>query len=92
MRRIVPLMLVQVVFLVGILQLLASRIFLGQILENGRVAANSSYFEFFRYLTGAFFETHLLVQISLLVILGIGALLIRDFVRIVTGYIKTFRN
>ena len=54
LRRIVPLMLVQIVFLVAVLKLLAGKIFLGKVLENAALAANSNYWEFFKYLLQAF--------------------------------------
>ena len=92
LRRIVPLMLLQIVILVGALKLLADTVFLGKILENARGAAHSSYWEFFKYLVGAFFQTNFLAQIFILSVLGVGALLLRDLVRIASGYVKTFRR
>ncbi len=92
LRRIVPLMLVQIVFLVAVLKLLAGKIFLGKVLENAALAANSNYWEFFKYLLQAFSQTHVAVQVFILVILGIGALLLRDLGRIVVHYLRTFRK
>src|SRR3989344_6344866 len=89
LRRIVPLMLAQIVFLVVVLKLLAGKIFLSKILENAALASGSSYWEFFKYLSQAFFQTHFAIQIFILIVLGVGALLLRDLFRIAANYIRT---
>jgi len=92
LRRIVPLMLVEIVFLVAILKLLAGTIFFGKVMENAALASNSSYWQFFKYILGTFFQTHIAVQLFTLLILGVGALLLRDLKRVVFNYLKTFRK
>lgn len=90
LRRIVPLMLVQIAALVIILKILANRVFFGRVIENAALASGSSYWEFFKYLVNAFFQTNIFVQIIILFVLGVGALLIRDLGRVVANYLKTF--
>lgn len=92
LRRIMPLMLAQVAFLVVILKLLANRIFFGKVIENAALASGSSYWEFFKYLTEAFFKTNIIIQVAVFVALGIGALLLRDLAKIALNYLKTFRS
>lgn len=91
-RRIVPLMLIQVAGLIVILKLLANKVFFGRVIENASVAAGSNYWEFFKYLLSAFFEARVAVQFFILLILGIGALLLRDLGRITINYLKAFRK
>lgn len=92
LRRIVPLMLVQIVFLVIFLKLLANKIFFGKVIENAALASDSNYWEFFKYLLGAFFQTHFIVQIFILLVLGIGALFLRDLGRAIANYLKTLQK
>ena len=92
LRRIVPLVLVQIVFLVIFLKLLAGKVFFGKVIENAALASGSNYWEFFKYLVSAFFTTHIAVQLFILLILGIGALLLRDLGRVVLNYLKTLGN
>jgi hypothetical protein len=90
LRRIVPLMLVQIAALVIVLKVLADRIFFGKIIENAALASGSSYWEFFKYLVNAFLQTNIFVQIIILFVLGVGALLMRDLGRVAINYLKTF--
>ena len=92
LRRIVPLMLVEIVFLVAILKLLAGTIFFGKVMENAALASNASYLQFFKYILGTFLLPHIAVQLFTLLILGVGALLLRDLKRVVFNYLKTFRK
>ncbi len=92
LRRIVPLMLVEIVFAVVVLKLLASTVFFGKVMENAALASNSSYWEFFKYILNTFFQTHVAVQLFILLILGVGALLLRDLKRVIFNYLKTFRK
>ena len=92
LRRILPLIIGQVLFLVIVLRVLASRIFFGRVLENAALAAGSSYWEFFKYLLEAFSQTHLAVQLGIPLALGIGALALRDLGRAVINYIRTFQK
>ena len=90
LRRIVPLMLLQIAILVVFLKLLASKVFFGKVIENASLAAGANYWAFFKYLAGAFFQTSVVVQLSVFLALGVGALLLRDLAKIVKNYLKTF--
>ena len=92
LRRILPLIIIQVLFLAGVLKVLASRIFFGRVLENAALAADSSYWEFFKYLIDAFGQTHFLIQVSILLALGFGALALRDMGRAGINYVRTFQK
>lgn len=91
-RRILPLMLIQIAFLVVALKLLAKKVFFGKVIENAALASGASYWEFFKYLLEAFLGTTIIVQISVLLALGVGALLLRDLAKIALNYLKTFRK
>lgn len=92
LRRILPIMFAQAVFLVVFLKLLASKVFFGKVFENAALAAHSSYWEFFKYLLNAFFQTHFLIQLLILLAFGFGALLLRDLARAAVNYLKTFQK
>ncbi len=92
LRRILPLIIAQVLFLVLVLRILASKIFFGRVLENAASAAGSSYWEFSRYLFGAFFQTSFKIQLVILLALGIGALVLRDLGRAGINYVRTFKK
>lgn len=88
-RRILPLLLLEVAIVVVALKTFAAKVFVGKVLENAAVSADANYWEFFRYLAEAFFQTNFLVQSATLILLGIGALLLRDFAKIAKTYLKT---
>jgi len=92
LRRIVPLMAIQIIFLVVALKLLASKVFFSKVIENAAIASGSNYWEFFKYLIEAFSQTGAVVQFSALLALGIGALVLRDLAKIVRNYLKTFKK
>src|SRR3989344_9539780 len=80
-RRIVPLIIIQVAVIIYLLKIFADKIFVAKVLENAAVASNFSYWEFLKYLISSFFQTRLLVQIAIPIILGVAALLLRDLLR-----------
>ena len=80
-RRIVPLILFEIIVLVVALKLLANMVFVGKVIENAALASGSNYWAFFKYLLAAYFQTHPAVQIAIIVGLGLVALLLRDLVR-----------
>lgn len=91
-RRIVPLMTLQAIIIGFALKLFANKVFVSQVFANAGVAANSGYGKFFKYLVVAFFQTRPIVQISVLIILGLGALILRDIGRSIMVYVSTFRK
>jgi len=91
-RRIVPLMAIQIILLVVALRVFAAKVFVGKVLENAAIAADANLWEFFTYLLNAFLQTHIIVQVAVLVGLGLGALVIRDAGRMIGAYIGTFKG
>lgn len=91
-RKIVPLMVFQAIVFGIALKIFANNVFVGQVFANAGVAANSGYIEFFKYLVGAFYKSRLVVQFVSLMILGVGALILRDIGRVVLTYLGTFRE
>ena len=83
-------MALQAVIVGFALKLFANKVFVGQVFANAGVAANSGYGNFFKYLFEAFFQTRPVVQISVLIILGLGALILRDIGRAILTYSGTF--
>lgn len=85
-------MAIEVLFFIVVLKVLASKIFFGKIIENAAIASDSNFWEFSQYLLNAFFQTHFIVQILAVLILGIGALALRDLGKAVINYSKTLRK
>lgn len=88
-RRILPLMLLEVAVVALALKTFSSKVFVEKVLENAALNADSSYWEFFLYLVGAFLGTNILVQGVIIVLLALGALLLRDLAKISRTYLKT---
>ena len=86
MRRIVPLILLQVAILVLVVNLFAESVFLSKVLQNMGVTADGGYWALMKYLFATFFNTRPLVQIVILVGLGFVALLLRDLGRSLRTY------
>lgn len=91
-RRVLPLVLAQIFIISLALKIFAKKVYLGRVLENAAVAADSNYWEFLKYLAFAFFSAHILVQIVIILILALGTLLLRDAGRVARTYFKTLRN
>lgn len=84
-------MILQVLVLVAALKIFAGKVFVGKVLENAASASDANYWEFFKYIAGAFWQTHPLVQAAIFIGLGIGALLLRDLGRLTLTYINTLK-
>ncbi len=92
MRRILPLILGQIIVLIIALWVFARKVFVGKVLENATGAADANFWDFIKYILSAFLQTHTLVQIAILLGLGLGALIIRDIGRTLIAYLNTFRK
>lgn len=92
MRRIVPLMVLEIAVLVIALKTFAAKVFVEKVLENAAGSADANYWEFFQYLATAFLKTNILVQGAILILLGVGALLLRDIAKTAKTYLKTVLN
>lgn len=91
-RKILPLILLQIGILIFALKIFAQEVFVGKVLENAALASDANYWQFIKYLATAFLQTHFLVQIAVLLVLGIGALLLRDAGRSLLVYANTLRK
>lgn len=85
-------MIAQAAIIVLALKIFAKNVFVAKVLENAALASNSSYWELLKYLTIAFFKTHPIVQVSILIVLGISALFLRDIGRSVFTYLETIKK
>ena len=86
MRRIVPLIALQLLFFSVALQLFAKNVFVSNVFKNAAIVSDKGYLELLRYLALSFFNTRPMTQVVILIILGVIALLIRDFVRMFGTY------
>ncbi len=83
-------MIVQLLILTAALKLFANKVFVAKVFENA--ALGDGYWKFFKYLAQAFFQTNIVVQLTVLFTLGIGALLLRDLARVAVTYIRTIKK
>lgn len=86
MRRIVPLIILQVLFFSVALQIFAKNVFVKNVFRNAAVISGFGYFALLKYMALSFLNTRPATQIVILIILGVTALLIRDFMRMVVTY------
>ena len=86
LRRILPLIIIQVVVLALALKIFAKNLFVSMVLKNAAQAADAGYWIFLKYLGAAFLETRPLTQIIILIGLGVVALIIRDIIRSLFAY------
>ncbi len=68
------------------LQLFARNVFVSNVFKNAAVISDFGYFALLKYMALSFFNTRPLTQVVVLIILGVVALLIRDFIRILATY------
>ncbi len=85
-RRIIPIMIFQVVVLALALELFAQNVFVAHVFSNVALVAGQGYWAVLLYLLASFLHTRPLVQFAILVLLGVIALLIRDLFRAVIAY------
>ena len=91
-RRIVPLMLLQVAVIVVSLKLFGDNVFVSKVLQNIGVVSGSGYWEVFKYLVAIFARTRLIVQAVVVLALGVVALLLRDVIRSIFTYRSLWRR
>ncbi|MDP2696033.1 MAG: hypothetical protein Q8O87_02150 [bacterium] len=89
-RRILPLMLVQVLVAALGLKIFAHKVFVSEVLKNAAIGqlGDATYWAFLKYLFNAFLGTNPLVQVAILLVLGLGALVLRDLGRALAIYFK----
>ena len=92
LRRMVPLIAVQIIALVVALKLFANNVFISKVFQNAELIASDNLWNIFKYLVSAFFQTRFIIQIIVLLGLGIGALILRDLGRALMTYISTLKT
>src|SRR3989344_6838928 len=92
LRRMLPIVLIQIAVLVVLVKIFASNVFVSKVLENVVAASGFGYAEVFKFLLTAFVNAHIVVQAVIIIGLGVSALVIRDIVRALLTYINTFRE
>jgi len=85
-KRVLPLVLVQILLLGLAVKFFADNVFVSKVLQNAIHAGDAGYLDSLKYLGLAFLQTNSLNQIAILIGLGFGALLIRDFIRSLLTY------
>ena len=86
LRRIVPIIVLQVAVFAFVFQLFAKNVFISMVFKNAATVSANGYWALLKYMAYAFLNTHPLTQVLILVILGVLSLLIRDAVRMVATY------
>lgn len=92
LRRIVPLVAIQIIALVIALKLFASNVFISKVFQNAELVAGENLWNIFKYLVLAFLQTRFIIQIIVLLGLGIGALILRDIGRALITYLSTLKT
>ncbi len=88
-RRILPLVIFEVVVLATAVYLLAKYIFVEKVISNTFLFAGRNPLTMLFFLLDAFLRTSLLEQIIIIILLSIGALLLRDIGRTLASYRRT---
>lgn len=91
-RRILPLIIIEIAVVIMALKIFAKNVFVGKVLENAALASESNWWEFIKYLASSFSQTHPIVQVTIIAILGLGALFLRDIGRTIITYAGTFKK
>lgn len=88
-KRILPLLILEVLFLAVAAYFFAQYVFIERVVDNTLIGAARNPFQMFSYLFWAFLQAGLLKQIAAVALLALGALLLRDFGRTVASYYST---
>jgi len=91
LKRILPLVVLEVLVIVGALYALAQFVFVEQVVSNAFSNSASNPWRLVVFLSYAFLSTHWFTKIAIVLFLGLGALLLRDFGRTVASYRSTSR-
>lgn len=86
LRRIMPLVIFQVAAFILLFRIFAKNVFVSKVFRNATYAADFGYWSLLKYSLAAFLNTHLITQVSILLILGVVALLLRDLMRVLITY------
>lgn len=90
-KKILPLVVLEVLVIVGALYALAQFIFVERVVGNAFLNAASNPWQLMVFLFYAFLSTHWFTKVAIVIFLGLGALLLRDFGRVLASYRSTAR-
>ena len=86
LRRIFPLVILQILIFALALRIFAKNVFVIKVLRNAAVGSNFNYWQALEFLGNAFVGTKPITQEIVLLILGFGALILRDILRSLFTY------
>jgi len=86
LRRIAPLIVLQIAVFILVFRIFAKNVFISKVFRNAAYAADFGYWSLLKYSFAAFLNAHLITQVSILLILGVAALLLRDLMRVLVAY------
>lgn len=92
LRRIVPLIVLQIAVFILVFRIFAKNVFVSKVFRNAAYAADFGYWSLLKYSFAAFLNAHLITQVSILLILGVAALLLRDLIRVLITYKAMWRR
>ena len=92
LRRIVPLIVFQIAAFILVFRIFAKNVFISKVFRNAALAADFGYWSLLQYSFAAFLNAHLITQISIILILGVAALLLRDLMRVLVTYKAMWMN
>lgn len=90
-KRIIPLFILEIVFLVLVFYFLGKLVFVQSVFENAFLSSMQNPFVVASYMFKAFLSTSIIKKIIVLGLLGLGVLLMRDIGRAMASYISTSR-
>ena len=86
LRKILPLIAVQIVILSAALKIFSGNVFVIKVLKNGYIVANAGYWPFSKFLFYSFLGTRHLTQAAIILGLAVTSLIIRDIGRSILAY------
>jgi len=88
-KRIIPLFILEIAFLILVLFFLGKLVFVQKVFENAFLISAQNPLTVAVYMFGAFWQTSILKKVIVLAFLGLGVLFMRDIGRILNSYITT---
>jgi len=88
-KRVLPLFVLEVILLILVLFFLGKLVFVQKVFENAFLASAQNPISLAVYMFGAFWKTSILKKLTILGILSLGVLFMRDIGRIFNSYITT---
>lgn len=88
-KRILPLIIAEILIILGAIYLLAKFIFVKEVVDNALLNSASNPLRLAEFLFFAFLATHWATKIAVIVFLALGALFLRDLGRTLASYRST---